>query len=33
MELKDFSGCLTAARGLKDKEVTQWRNLCQARAG
>ena len=33
MELKDFSGCITAARGSKDAEVTQWRNLCQARSG
>jgi len=33
MELGDFSGCVAAGHGLDDKEVVQWRKLCQRRAG
>lgn len=33
MELGDFGGCMTAGQGLKDKEVEQWRKLCERRAG
>ncbi len=33
MELGDFAGCMTAGQGLKDKEVEQWRKLCERRAG
>ena len=33
MELGDFAGCMSAGQGLKDKEVEQWRKLCERRAG
>jgi serine/threonine protein kinase len=33
MELGDFTGCIAAGQGLDDKEVVQWRKLCQRRAG
>ena len=33
MELGDFTGCMAAGQGLKDKEVEQWRKLCERRAG
>lgn len=33
MELGDFTGCIAAGQGLTDKEVVQWRKLCQARGG
>ncbi|HEY0134141.1 MAG TPA: protein kinase, partial [Nannocystis sp.] len=33
MELGDFTGCMSAGQGLKDKEVEQWRKLCERRAG
>jgi serine/threonine-protein kinase len=33
MELGDFTGCISASQGLDDKEVVQWRKLCQRRAG
>jgi eukaryotic-like serine/threonine-protein kinase len=33
MELRDFSGCLTAGRGLKDPEVVNWLKLCRQRLG
>lgn len=33
MELGDFTGCLSAGTGLNDKEVVQWRKLCERRGG
>jgi serine/threonine-protein kinase len=33
MELGDFTGCMSAGQGLKDKEVEQWRKLCERRGG
>ena len=33
MELGDFTGCMSAGQGLSDKEVVQWRKLCERRAG
>ena len=33
MELGDFTGCMSAGQGLKDKEVVQWRKLCERRGG
>ncbi|MBL9105096.1 MAG: serine/threonine protein kinase [Myxococcales bacterium] len=33
MELRDFSGCISSGKGLKDEEVVQWLKLCRQRAG
>lgn len=33
MELGDFSGCLSAGKGLKDQEVDTWLKVCRMRGG
>ncbi|MCB9753043.1 MAG: protein kinase [Myxococcales bacterium] len=33
MEMGDFSGCVKAAKGLQDRNVVRWRELCQKRGG